>query len=93
MEHTALSTTIGRLIRPHPGQRDANARKITALCSQASSSQPVLVDFTAHWCGPCRLVEPILDQLQKQYEDIKMVKVDADACKGVVDEYKVGFSP
>ena len=60
------------------------------LCLQASSSQAVLVDFTAHWCGPCRLVEPILDQLQKQYEDVKMVKIDADACKGIVDKYKAG---
>ena len=62
----------------------------TPLGLQASSSKAVLVDFTAHWCGPCRLVEPLLDQLQKEYEEVKMVKIDADACKGIVDKYQVG---
>ena len=44
------------------------------------SSQPVLVDFYADWCGPCKIIEPIIAQLSKEYEGrVKFVKIDTDA--------------
>ena len=43
------------------------------------SSQPVLVDFWAEWCGPCRMVGPIIDELSKEYDGKAVVgKVDVD---------------
>jgi thioredoxin 1 len=43
------------------------------------SSTPVLVDFTATWCGPCKMIAPILDQVATEYGDrLNIVKVDVD---------------
>lgn len=43
------------------------------------SDQPVLVDFWAEWCGPCKMLSPILDQVSKDYEGkVKIVKMNVD---------------
>jgi thioredoxin 1 len=43
------------------------------------SDKPVIVDFWAEWCSPCRIISPILDELSKEYEqEVKMVKCDVD---------------
>ena len=48
------------------------------------SSEKVLVDFYADWCGPCKMMQPVLEQL-----DIKIIKVNIDEHEDIAREYKV----
>lgn len=57
------------------------------------SSQPVLVDFFAEWCGPCRMLAPILDEIAQEREDIKVVKINVDEEPELASQYKVVSIP
>lgn len=59
-----------------------------------SSEVPVFVDFWAEWCGPCRMVGPVLEKLQEEYgSKIKIVKVNIDNYPNLAEKYKVQSIP
>ena len=57
------------------------------------SDKPVLLDFFASWCGPCRMVGPILDEIAEEREDIKVCKVDIDEQPELASRFRVMSVP
>ncbi len=58
------------------------------------SNVPVIVDFYADWCGPCRMLGPILDRVQKQNEgNAKIVKVNVDQEPDLAEQFQVSSIP
>lgn len=67
---------------------DANIAEIL------SSDKPVVVDFWASWCGPCRMLSPIVDEIASEYEDRAIVaKCNVDDCEDISIKYGIRNIP
>ncbi|KAJ3677284.1 hypothetical protein LUZ60_003008 [Juncus effusus] len=101
--NSALPIKSARFRTVELRQKSCSAGRLNVRCGAAKfivqsdfgrevleSDVPVLVDFVAGWCGPCKLIAPTIDWASKEYEGrIKVVKIDHDENPQVIEEYKV----
>lgn len=58
-----------------------------------NSSKPVLVDFYADWCGPCKEIPPVLKKVKQEVKGVRIVKVNVDENPFIASRYKVNRLP
>lgn len=59
----------------------------------ATATGTVLVDFYANWCGPCKMLAPVLEQFANEVPEIEVLKVDVDAVQEIAKEYGIFSIP
>ena len=57
------------------------------------TSELVIVDFYADWCGPCKMVAPVIEQLAEENKDVKIGKLNVDNAPGIAAKFKVMTIP
>ncbi|KAI3406980.1 TRX1 [Candida oxycetoniae] len=72
---------------------------VTAVTSKAEFDEAikyqglVVVDFFATWCGPCKMIAPLLDKFSNEYSNVKFLKVDVDELNEIAEQYEVSSMP
>ncbi|KAL4918991.1 thioredoxin-like protein [Aspergillus aurantiobrunneus] len=81
-EHGAQSVPIAALL-PH----------VPVIFKALTSSGPVVVDFFATWCGPCKAVAPVVGKLSETYTNVRFIQVDVDKARSIAQEHQIRAMP
>lgn len=57
------------------------------------SEVPVVIDFYADWCGPCKMMSPVLDEISDEMKNIKVVKINVDEAGTIAQDYNIMTIP
>ncbi|MEM1411431.1 MAG: thioredoxin domain-containing protein [Pseudomonadota bacterium] len=77
-----------------PYERDISASEFRSMVLEHSHTTPVLVDFYAHWCGPCHAFSPVLSEMAKDCQgSFLLAKLDFDKSQSLAAEYAVDALP
>ena len=57
------------------------------------SSQKVLIDFYADWCGPCKMMGPVVEEIAEEHSDVKVVKINVDNAEDIAIKYQIMSIP
>lgn len=71
--------------------KHVNTQEFQELLERATT--PVLVDFYATWCGPCKMLAPVLEEIQSERDDVVIVKVDVDEEPALAQAFGVQVIP
>lgn len=80
-------------------EKEENKMNITEIMAKdfqqevINSEKTVLVDFYATWCGPCKMVGEVLEELEEHFEGVKIIKIDVDEFENIAKEHGVMSIP
>lgn len=61
--------------------------------NKVKESEFCVVDFSATWCGPCRMLKPIIEDIEMLLKDVTFYNIDVDECEDIAREYKIFSIP
>ncbi|NOT51328.1 MAG: thioredoxin [Chitinophagaceae bacterium] len=73
---------------------DPGANKKENFADIINGDKPVLVDFSAEWCGPCKMMKPVLEELHRNMGDkVRILKIDTDQSRTIAEVFQIQSVP